>query len=135
MTTNTLPNVIFIIADQLKATALQMYSEIGIPTPSLERMADEGVMYRHAVTPHALCVPARVSMMTSDATPTPLEARRNETLMPSGELHAFRIWKELGYTTGLIGKNHCFIEEDDLDLIDVRCEMSHGGMPRSELHR
>ena len=130
MTTNSLPNVIFIVADQLKATALQMYSEIGIPTPSLERMADEGVMYRHAVTPHALCVPARVSMMTGRYAHS-TGARRNETLMPSGQLHAFRIWKELGYTTGLIGKNHCFIEQDDLDLLDVRCEMSHGGLSRN----
>ena len=31
----SLPNVIFIVADQLKATALRMYSEIGIETPSL----------------------------------------------------------------------------------------------------
>lgn len=130
MTTNTFPNVVFIVADQLKATALRMYSEIGIETPSLERMANEGVMYRHAVTPHALCVPARVSMMTGRYAHS-TGARRNETLMPSGQLHAFRIWKELGYTTGLIGKNHCFIEQDDLDLIDVRCEMSHGGLPRS----
>ncbi|CAI8007552.1 Ulvan-active sulfatase [Geodia barretti] len=129
-TDNSLPNVIFIVADQLKATALQMYSEIGIPTPSLERMASEGVMYRHAVTPHALCVPARVSMMTSRYAHS-TGARRNETLMPSGQLHAFRIWKELGYTTGLIGKNHCFIEQDDLDLLDVRCEMSHGGLSRT----
>ena len=130
MTTNSLPNVIFIVADQLKATALQMYSEIGIPTPSLERMASEGVMYRHAVTPHALCVPARVSMMTGRYAHS-TGARRNETLMPSSQLHAFRIWKELGYTTGLIGKNHCFIEQDDLDLLDVRCEMSHGGLSRN----
>jgi arylsulfatase A-like enzyme len=126
---SSLPNVIFIVADQLKATALRMYSEIGIETPSLERMAEEGVKYRHAFTPHALCVPARVSMMTSRY-PHSTGSRRNETLMPSGQLHAFRIWKELGYTTGLIGKNHCFIEQDDLDLLDVRCEMSHGGLPR-----
>ena len=126
----SLPNVIFIVADQLKATALRMYSEIGIETPSLERMAREGVTYRHAVTPHALCVPARVSMMTGRYAHS-TGARRNETLMPPGQLHAFRIWKELGYTTGLIGKNHCFIEQDDLDLLDVRCEMSHSGLSRN----
>ncbi len=128
---SSLPNVIFIVADQLKATALRMYSEIGIETPSLERLADEGVAYRHAFTPHPLCVPARVSMMTGRY-PHSTGCRRNETLMPSGQLHAFRIWKELGYTTGLIGKNHCFIEQDDLDLFDVRCEMSHSGLPRND---
>ena len=126
-----LPNVIFIVADELKATTLRMYSEIGIETPSLERLASEGVMYRNAFTPHPLCVPARVSMMTGRYAHS-TGARRNETLMPSGQLHAFRIWKELGYTTGLIGKNHCFIEDDDLDLLDVRCEMSHGGLPKSD---
>ena len=58
------PNVLFIMADQLKWSALRMYSEIGIPTPSLERLAARGVMYRNAVTPHPLCVPARTSIMT-----------------------------------------------------------------------
>jgi arylsulfatase A-like enzyme len=30
----------------------------------------------------------------------------------------------------LIGKNHCFIEPSDLELFDVRCEISHVGLPR-----
>ncbi len=128
---SNLPNVIFVVADQLKATALRLYSEIGIATPTLERLARQGVTYRNAFTPHPLCVPARVSMMTSRF-PHSTGSRRNETLMPSGQLHAFRIWKELGYTTGLIGKNHCFIEQDDLNLFDVHCEMSHSGLPRND---
>ncbi len=121
------PNVIFIIADQMKWSALRMYSEIGIEAPSLERLAGEGVRFEHGITPHALCVPARVSMMTSRFAHS-TGARRNETLMPPGELHAFRIWKELGYTTGLFGKNHCFIQQSDLDTLDVRLELSHGGL-------
>lgn len=128
---DSLPNVIFIVADQLKATALRMYSKIGIETPALERLAAEGVLYRNAITPHPLCVPARTSMMTARY-PHSTGCRRNETLMPEDELHAFRIWRELGYTTALIGKNHCFIEQSDLDLFDVRCEMSHSGLPRND---
>lgn len=127
MSKTTHPNVIFIIADQMKWSALRMYSDIGIETPSLERLASEGVRFENGITPHALCVPARVSMMTSRYAHS-TGARRNETLMPPGELHAFRIWKELGYTTGLIGKNHCFIQESDLATLDVRLELSHGGL-------
>ncbi len=119
--------MIFIIADQMKWSALRMYSDIGIETPSLERLASEGVRFEHGITPHPLCVPARVSMMTSRYAHS-TGARRNETLMPPGELHAFRIWKELGYTTGLIGKNHCFIQQSDLVTLDVRLELSHGGL-------
>jgi len=106
-----------------------MYSEIGIETPTLERLAAEGVRFDTAITPHPLCVPARTSMMTGRY-PHSTGCRRNETLMPTDEQHAFRIWKENGYTTGLIGKNHCYIEPEDLELFDVRCEISHQGLPK-----
>jgi arylsulfatase len=117
------------MADQMKASILRMYSsEIGIETPSLERLANEGVRFEHAITPHPLCVPARTSVMTGRY-PHSTGCRRNETLMPENEQHAFRIWKDNGFTTGLIGKNHCFIEPSDLELFDVRCEIMHAGLP------
>ena len=47
--------------------------------------------------------------------------------MPAGVTHAFKIWKEAGYHTGLIGKNHCFDHVDDLDLFDTWCQISHTG--------
>ncbi|MDP7414532.1 MAG: sulfatase-like hydrolase/transferase [SAR202 cluster bacterium] len=128
MASRVRPTVVFIMADQLKWSALRMYSEIGIETPSLERLAGEGVMFRNAITPHPLCVPARTSVMTGRY-PHSTGCRRNETLMPEDELHAFRVWKEAGYATGLIGKNHCFDQQSDLDLFDVRCELSHRGLP------
>ena len=116
------------MADQLKWSGLKMYSEIGVETPSLDRLAARGVMFRHAITPHPLCVPARTSVMTGRY-PHSTGCRRNETLMPESETHAFQIWRDAGYTTGLIGKNHCFVSEDDLALFDVRCDISHGGLP------
>ncbi len=122
------PNILFLMADQMKWSALKMYSEIGIQMPALERLASQGVMYRHAITPHPLCVPARTSVMTGRY-PHSTGCRRNETLMPAREIHAFQIWKDAGYTTGLIGKNHCYIEPEDLARFDVRCEISHAGLP------
>ncbi|MBT4823501.1 MAG: sulfatase-like hydrolase/transferase [Lentisphaerae bacterium] len=56
-------------------------------------------------------------------------ARRNEILMPEGQRHAFRLWREAGYHTGLIGKNHCFNHDRDLDCFDTWCEISHVGVP------
>ena len=50
--------------------------------------------------------------------------------MPGDATHAFKLWKAAGYRCGLIGKNHCFEEQSDLDLFDVRCEIGHGGLPR-----
>ena len=111
MTTNTKrPNILFVMADQMKWSILRMYSEIGIETPALEKLAAEGIRFDTAITPHPLCVPARTSVMTARY-PHSTGCRRNETLMPDSEVHAFRIWKEAGYVTGLIGKNHCFVSD------------------------
>ncbi len=124
------PNVIIIMSDQMKATASHLYGSTFCQTPSLERLADEGVLYKHAVTPHPLCVPCRISFWTSQF-PHSHGARRNQTLMPGDATHAFKLWKDAGYRCGLIGKNHCFEQPSDLDLFDVWCEISHGGLPRN----
>ena len=123
------PNVIVIMSDQMKATASHLYGSSFCETPSLERLAKEGVLFKHAVTPHPLCVPARISFWTSQYAHTH-GGRRNQTLMPVGANHTFRHWKEAGYRTGLIGKNHCFEDPADLDLFDVWCEIAHGGIPK-----
>jgi arylsulfatase A-like enzyme len=122
------PNVLFIMSDQMKATASHLYGNTFCETPALERMADEGVLYENAITPHPLCMPARVSVWTSQF-PHSHGARRNETPMPPGAQHAFRLWKGVGYHTGLIGKNHCFTDAADLALFDTWCEIGHGGLP------
>ena len=126
------PNVLVMMCDQMKATASHLYGNTFCQTPSLERLANEGVLYQHAITPHPLCVPARVSFWTSQF-PHSHGGRRNETLMPPDAVHAFKLWKEAGYHCGLIGKNHCFKTEEDLALFDTWCEMGHGGITEALL--
>ena len=101
------PNILLIMADQLKATASHLYGNTFCHTPAMARLAGDGVLFEHAFTPHPLCVPARISMWTSQFSHTH-GARRNETLMPAGAQHASKLWQKAGYHTGLIGKNHCF---------------------------
>ncbi len=123
------PNILVIMCDQMKATASHLYGNTFCHTPSLGRLAKEGVMFKHAITPHPLCVPARISFWTSQF-PHSHGGRRNETLMPPDAVHAFKVWKETGYHCGLIGKNHCFQTEEDLALFDTYCEITHGGIPK-----
>ena len=125
------PNILFIMADQMKASILRIYSEIGIECPQIEKLAEEGIKFENAITPSPLCVPARTSIMTGKY-PHNTGCRRNETLLPEGEFHAFKVWKKAGYTTGLIGKNHCYVNQSDLDLFDVRLEISHQGLPKGD---
>ena len=121
------PNVLVIMTDQQKATASHLYGNTFCETPSMERLANEGVLFEGAFTPHPLCVPARISLWTSQF-PHSHGGRRNQTLMPEDATHAFQLWKDAGYHTGLIGKNHCFERAEDLALFDTWCEIGHGWM-------
>ena len=131
---STKPNVLVIMTDQQKATASHLYGNTFCETPSIERLAQEGVLFEHAITPHPLCVPARISFWTSQF-PHSHGGRRNQTLMPTGATHAFQLWKQAGYHTGLIGKNHCFECAEDLALFDTWCEISHDGLPKASTTR
>ena len=123
------PNILLLMTDQQKATSSHLYGNTFCETPSLARLADQGVLYEQAYTPHPLCVPARISLWMSQY-PHTHGGRRNETLMPRSAEHAFKIWKQQGYALGLIGKNHCFEDPADLELFDVWCTISHGGLGR-----
>lgn len=125
---NPQPNILFIMTDQQKATASHLYGNSFCETPQMARLAQEGVLYEHAITPHPLCMPARISVWTSQF-PHSHGGRRNETPMPADATHAFKVWKKAGYHCGLIGKNHCFADQADLDLFDTWCEIGHGGLP------
>ena len=120
------PNILVIMTDQQRATASHLYGNTFCQTPSMERLAADGVLFENAITPHPLCVPARISFWTSQF-PHSHGGRRNQTLMPADAEHAWQLWKEAGYTTGLIGKNHCFQREEDLALFDVWNAFTHGG--------
>jgi len=126
-----LPNVLVIMADQMKATASHLYGNEFCHTPGLERLASSGTLFTTAITPQPLCVPARVAVWTS-RWPHASGARLNETPMPAGQEHAFRLWRAAGYTTALIGKDHCFAEPEDRALFDVRCPIGHDGLPQDD---
>jgi len=124
------PNILVIMSDQLKATASHLYGNTFCQTPSLQRLANEGVMFRHAFTPHPLCMPARVALWTASY-PHQNGSRRNETPISPSRPHAFAHWHQQGYHCGLIGKNHCFYDAENRALFDTWCEIGHGG-PASE---
>jgi arylsulfatase A-like enzyme len=123
-------NVLLIMTDQMKASSSTLWGNSFCETPALKKLAENGVLYSNAVTPCPLCVPARVSFFTSQY-PHQHGSRHNNTPMPAGARHAVKIWKENGYKTGLIGKNHCFERMEDRILFDVWCEIFHWNIPGS----
>jgi len=101
------PNIVIYFVDELRATALRMYNPDGLGTPNLERLAQRGVTFEQAFTPHPLCVPARASLWTGQYSHTH-GSRDNQHLLGDNRTTMADILHQAGYTLGVFGKNHCF---------------------------
>ena len=53
------PNVVFVLADQLRAASLPLYGETQIQTPHLDRLAAEGVVLDHCISTIIFASPLR----------------------------------------------------------------------------
>ena len=63
--TDTRPNVVFILADDLGWSDTTLYGTTRFyETPNIERLARRGMLFSNAYTAHPLCSPTRCSIMT-----------------------------------------------------------------------
>ena len=59
------PNIILILADDLGYGDIGCYNpESKVPTPNLDRLAQEGLMFMDAHAPSTVCTPSRYSVLT-----------------------------------------------------------------------
>ncbi len=61
---NKKPNVLFIIADDLTATAVSSYEYKVSQTPNIDKLAKEGIQYSKAYCQYPVCGPSRASFMS-----------------------------------------------------------------------
>lgn len=107
------PNVIIILADDMgygDVTALNPESRI--PTPRLDRLASEGLVFTDAHSAGSYCVPSRYGLLTGRYMwRTRLGSGGNlanfaGTLIEPGRLTIAELLRREGYYTGLVGKWH-----------------------------
>ena len=99
------PNILFLMDDQHRGDWLGAAGAKWIITPSLDRLAREGVLFRRGYTSSPSCLPARAALLTG-MSPwghgslgyVPIPARYAHE-MP-------RTFTEAGWRTCAIGKNH-----------------------------
>jgi arylsulfatase A-like enzyme len=105
-----LPNIIFILTDDLGWGDLGSYGQQQVLTPSLDRMAAEGMRFTQFYAGSTVCAPSRSVLMTGQHTGR-THVRGNLEIQPMGQeplpdsvVTVAEILKDAGYTTGLIGK-------------------------------
>tara|TARA_R110000851_G_scaffold109631_3_gene232063 strand:- start:3694 stop:5172 length:1479 start_codon:yes stop_codon:yes gene_type:complete len=100
------PNVLFIIADDLTATAVSSYENKMSHTPNIDNLAAEGTKYTRAYTQYPVCGPSRASLMFGyypNATTTYGYVSGRENVGPSRK-SLTQLFKDNGYYTARVSK-------------------------------
>ena len=110
------PNFILIVADDLGFADLSLNGSTQIPTPNIDLLAKEGVNFTQGYVSSAVCSPSRAGILTGK---NQVEFGQDNNIgvnqkgfnpdylgLPIDQKTGADYLKELGYTTGLIGKWH-----------------------------
>jgi arylsulfatase A-like enzyme len=101
------PNIVLILADQLRRDALGCYGAADAATPRLDRLAREGIAFTAACSSFPVCVPYRFTLLTGLSAFTRDVPCRGWRLSPAERTLADE-FNEAGYDTAWIGKWHLF---------------------------
>ncbi len=105
-----LPNIIFILADDLGYGDVGFQGQEKFSTPNIDRLASEGLVFTRHYSGSTVCAPSRSSLMTGQHTGQTY-IRGNREHQPEGQeplpadTHTVaKILQQQGYVTGAFGK-------------------------------
>jgi choline-sulfatase len=105
------PNILFLMSDEHRADVAGYAGNSVVRTPTLDRLAETGVVFQNAYTPSPICVPAR-QCITSGQLPKTCHCEGWVDLEPGYQTFA-REFSRYAYQTVCSGKLH-HLSEDQL---------------------
>jgi arylsulfatase A len=108
-TEERLPNIIYILADDLGYGDLGIYGQEKFATPHIDRLAREGMLFTQHYSGTTVCAPSRSVLMTGLHTGhTPVRGNRGvnggQFPLPAETFTVARLLQQSGYATGAFGK-------------------------------
>jgi len=99
------PNILFLFSDQHRKDAMSCAGHPIVKTPSMDLLAEDGVMFSNAYCPTPLCIPSRTAIFTGRFGHN-TGILVNKGRLPEGEPTFVKQLNEAGYRTCMIGKTH-----------------------------
>ena len=104
------PNIVLILSDDMGYSDLPKFGKSEIPTPNIDRLADEGVLFTNAYVTAPICVASRMGLLTGQYQQRfgiydniygedKVRFFFNQTILSN-------VFQEAGYRTALVGKWH-----------------------------
>ncbi len=115
------PHVLFIMADDHAAHAIGAYggrlAQLD-PTPTIDRLAEEGILFTNAFCSNSICAPSRATILTGQYAHTHGGYDLRGALEGSRQYLAIEM-RNAGYQTAMIGKWHLKREPSAFDFYTV----------------
>ena len=99
------PNILFILPDMWRGQALGCMGNPDVRTPNVDRLASEGILFRHTFANTPVCCPARADILTGMYT-NKNGMVANDLRLRESEVTLSELLSKAGYRTGYIGKWH-----------------------------
>ncbi len=115
------PNILYIMSDDHAAHAIGAYqSRLAVlnPTPTLDRLASEGILLKNVFCTNSICTPSRATLMTGQYSHVNGVTTLNGAIGPEQQ-HLAKLIKSAGYETAMIGKWHLKKEPAAFDFYTV----------------
>ena len=101
----SLPNVIFIMADDLGYNHLSSYGQTRLSTPHIDSLATNGIRFTNAYAGCTVCGPSRSSLLTGvHSGHIPYKTNGGHVDITNRTRTLGEVFKEAGYVTGAFGK-------------------------------
>jgi arylsulfatase A-like enzyme len=92
-----------------------------VPTPNIQRLADQGVLFREAFCAAPVCSGSRAALLTGQAAHSTgmLGLAHRGYRLTHPDRHIVHVLREAGYWSGLIGEQHVSADPSDIGYDEV----------------
>ena len=101
------PNILFLCTDQQRSDSLGCTGASWAHTPNLDKLAQEGALFRQCYVQNPVCSPSRASLFTGKYVASH-GLYANGVPLPAHQKLFTRTLADAGYDCGLIGKQHLY---------------------------
>lgn len=115
---SSVQNILFIMADQLRADHLACYGHPYIRTPNIDALAKRGVQFQRAFVNSGVCGPSRMSYYTGRY-PSTHGATWNRVPLSVGEVTMGEYLAAYNRTLALAGKTHVMPDHAGLERLSI----------------
>lgn len=99
------PNILLILPDQMRATAMGCAGNSEIRTPFIDQLARQGILFRRTYANVPVCCPARATLLTGTYAHTN-GMIANDLRLRESQVTIAELLQAAGYRTGFVGKWH-----------------------------